>query len=62
MKRSRWSVSRSAAEITVQLEGLARVRLGERLRFGIEEQEIFVFDATTGATLSWPASASDVSG
>jgi ABC-type sugar transport system ATPase subunit len=50
------------AEITVQLEGLARVRLGERLRFGIEEREAYVFDATTGATLSWPASSSAVSG
>ena len=45
-------------EITVQLEGLARVRLGERLQFGIEEREVYVFDATTGATLSWPASSS----
>jgi ABC-type sugar transport system ATPase subunit len=45
-------------EITVQLEGLARVRLGERLQFGIEEHEVYVFDATTGETLSWPASSS----
>ena len=48
-------------EITVQLEGLARVRLGERLLFGIEEREVYVFDVTTGATLSWPASSAGVS-
>ena len=41
-------------EVTVQLEGLARVRLGERLQFGIEEREVYVFDATTGARSPGP--------
>jgi ABC-type sugar transport system ATPase subunit len=55
-------VLEGGGEITVELEGLARVRLGERLLFGIEEQEVYVFDATTGATISWPASSSAAPG
>ena len=53
---------KGGGELTVQLEGLARVRLGEPLFFGIEEREVYVFDATTGATTSWPASSSAVFG
>ncbi|MFL5954095.1 MAG: ABC transporter ATP-binding protein [Gaiellaceae bacterium] len=43
-------------EVTVQLGGLARVELGERLRFGIDPRALYLFDSGNGRSLAWPHS------
>ena len=44
----------SGEELTVGLEGLAKLELGDRIDFGLDEHALYLFDPDSGRTLAWP--------
>jgi ABC-type sugar transport system ATPase subunit len=41
-------------ELTVQLAGLTRIDLGDRLQFAIDSRALYLFDVETDRSLAWP--------